>query len=110
MAITMTEKAVHAVKSMMGRQGAAPASTYLRVDVTGGGCSGFGYGMAFASEKTEDDRLFDCDGVQVICDPKAYLYLQGTQIDFKDGVMGQGFSFHNPNASGSCGCGKSFSV
>jgi iron-sulfur cluster assembly protein len=110
MAITLTQDAIKAVKDTMSRQGLDPSSHYLRVGVAGGGCSGFSYSLGFTSEKNEDDTLFDCDGVQVVCDPSGLAYLDGTEIGYKDDVMDKGFLFSNPNASGSCGCGKSFSA
>jgi iron-sulfur cluster assembly protein len=59
---------------------------------------------------SETDQIYEVDGVRVVCDPKSFLYLNGTQIDFEDNLMGRGFKFGNPNASKSCGCGESFSV
>lgn len=110
MAISLTETAVKEVKTTMQRQGLPQETTYLRVGVSGGGCSGFSYSMGFTNEKQDADELFDCDGVRIICDPKGYLYLKGAEIDFQDGLTGRGFTFRNPNATGSCGCGSSFSV
>ena len=81
----------------------------LRMSVRGGGCSGLSYQLGF-NAKREGDNEFDFDGVKVFIDPKSYLYLNGTQLDFVDGLEGRGFKFGNPNASKSCGCGESFSV
>jgi len=110
MAIQLTEKAADAVKGTMERQGLSAGSTYLRVSVSGGGCSGFSYALGFTSEKEEGDQEFDCNGVKVLCDPQGYTYLNGTRIDYRDDMVQQGFAFENPNATGSCGCGKSFSA
>lgn len=81
----------------------------LRMSVRGGGCSGLSYQLGFDA-KHEGDNEFDFEGVKVFVDPKSYLYLNGTQLDFVDGLEGRGFKFGNPNASKSCGCGESFSV
>ncbi len=83
---------------------------YLRVGVKGGGCSGFSYSLDLTENVTDLDERFNVHGVEVICDSKSYLYLNGVEIDFKDEVMGKGFVFKNPNATSSCGCGSSFSV
>jgi iron-sulfur cluster assembly protein/iron-sulfur cluster insertion protein len=80
----------------------------LRVLVESGGCSGFQYGMSFDEPKA-DDAQFECEGVPVIVDPTSLAYLQGSVIDFDDGLHGKGFEIRNPNAQSTCGCGKSFS-
>jgi len=83
----------------------------LRVGVKGGGCSGFSYILDLTGDLNDNDQIVsDEDGVKVICDPQSLLYLNGTEIDFRDEVMGRGFAFDNPNASTSCGCGSSFAV
>ena len=80
----------------------------LRVLVESGGCSGFQYGMSFDEQKS-DDALFDSEGVAIIVDPASLAYLNGSSIDFDDGLHGKGFEIRNPNAQSTCGCGKSFS-
>ena len=80
----------------------------LRVLVESGGCSGFQYGMSFDAPKP-DDALIESEGVPMIIDPASLAYLQGTSIDFDDGLHGKGFELKNPNAQSTCGCGKSFS-
>ncbi len=82
----------------------------LRVGVRGGGCSGFTYFLEFAESGNKGDREVDSHGVMLFVDPKSYLYLMGTEIDFVDGLNGSGFKFTNPNARRTCGCGESFSV
>lgn len=84
----------------------------LRVGVRNGGCSGMSYMMDFedASNIREDDEVFDYDGFKIICDPKSLLYLYGLMLDYSDALIGGGFQFTNPNASQTCGCGKSFGV
>ncbi|MEE9382306.1 MAG: iron-sulfur cluster insertion protein ErpA [Nannocystaceae bacterium] len=81
----------------------------LRVKVIGGGCSGFQYDLFF-DESVEGDNKFDCNGVQLVCDQMSFMYLMGTEIDYVEGLQGAGFKFNNPNTTGSCGCGSSFSV
>jgi iron-sulfur cluster assembly protein len=107
--ITITERAVREVRRIIKEQN-LPQATALRVGVKGGGCSGFSYTLGFDDQISEVDQLNEIDGVRVVCDPKSFLYLSGTQIDFEDNLMGRGFKFGNPNASKSCGCGESFSV
>ena len=82
----------------------------LRVSVKGGGCSGLMYDIAFDDTVTEQDDVFEDQGVKVIIDRKSLLYLLGTTLEFSDGLNGKGFQFVNPNASRTCGCGESFSI
>ena len=78
------------------------------VSVAGGGCSGLSYRLLFEKEAGKQDRFFEHHGVKVIVDAKSYLYLNGTTVDYSDGLNGTGFTFTNPNATGTCGCGTSF--
>ncbi|MFQ5413783.1 MAG: HesB/IscA family protein [Phycisphaerae bacterium] len=117
MPVTLSETAAKEVRQIIAQQnGAAPGENgeaktfYLRVGVKGGGCSGFSYSLDLTETKTDNDELWPQHGVNVICDSKSQLYLDGTTIDFKDEVMGRGFVFSNPNATSTCGCGSSFSV
>ena len=82
----------------------------LRVFVTGGGCSGFQYGVTFDDERAEDDTLISMDGVRVLVDPLSYGYLVGSVLDYKEGLEGSRFMVNNPGASSTCGCGSSFSI
>jgi len=107
--IQLTERAAHEVRRIVSEQ-KLPEATALRVGVKGGGCSGFSYTLGFDDQVSETDQVYEVDGVRVVCDPKSFLYLNGTQIDFEDNLMGRGFKFGNPNAAKSCGCGESFSV
>ena len=109
MGIGLTERAAEEITSIIKEQN-LPETTCLRVGVKGGGCSGFSYALDLTETTGESDETFDLHGVKVVCDPKSYLYLNGTSIDFKDEVMGRGFVFSNPNATSSCGCGSSFSA
>jgi len=106
-AISLTESAQAEIKRLLEKQN--NPETGLRLGVKGGGCSGLSYHMTFGP-KQQGDNEFDFNGVKVFVDPKSYLYLNGTQLDFVDGLEGRGFKFGNPNASKSCGCGESFSV
>ena len=80
----------------------------LRVFVSGGGCSGMQYGMAFEESARDYDRVVEVDGVRLLVDPTSLMYLQGATIDYVDSLMGGGFRIDNPNAVSSCGCGHSF--
>ena len=87
-----------------------PQGTKLRVTVSGGGCSGFQYAFAFDDTQTDDDLSYSRDGVTVIIDTISLEYLQGSEIDYVDDLIGAAFRIHNPNATASCGCGTSFAV
>lgn len=103
--ITMTDVAAEKVKGLLEAEGKPEYG--LRVKVVGGGCSGFQYQLAFDAQKP-GDQVTEKGGVKLLVDPKSFLYLNGAEIDFVDGLMGSGFSLKNPNAKGSCGCGQSF--
>ena len=107
--ISITDRAAKELRRIVDDQ-KLPESTVLRVGVKGGGCSGFSYSLGFDDTVQEDDQVTETDGFRVVCDPKSFLYLNGTQVDFEESLMGRGFKFGNPNASKSCGCGESFSV
>jgi len=106
--VTLTESAATKVKELMAEEPAGEA-TVLRVAVQGGGCSGFEYALGFDSGAQEGDHQVDAFGVPVVVDPFSAPYLQGTEIDFLDGLQG-GFAINNPNVSSACGCGHSFQV
>ena len=111
MAILLSESAAKEIKKIIAEQSLPADQTKLRVGVKGGGCSGFSYMLDLTEEpKGEADEQLEAHGVQILCDMKSYLYLNGVEIDFKDEVMGRGFVFKNPNATSSCGCGSSFSA
>jgi iron-sulfur cluster assembly protein len=108
MALALTEKANQHVKKLMEDQNLH--GVFLRMGVKGGGCSGLSYSLEFDSELGPHDKKFDIDGVQVVCDAKSYLYLNGVTLDYvTEGLQG-GFTFINPQAKSSCGCGTSFSA
>lgn len=106
MAIALTETAAGRVEDMIAAQ--AISDGVVRLGVTAGGCSGYEYVLDIVSGVRETDRVFENHGVRVVCDPRSYLYVNGTIIDFDDAMMGGGFKFENPNATRSCGCGTSF--
>jgi iron-sulfur cluster assembly protein len=107
--IELTERARKEIRRILTDQN-LPATTALRVGVKGGGCSGFSYTLGFDDHVSEVDQVNEVEGIRVVCDPKSFLYLNGTQLDFEESLMGRGFKFGNPNASKTCGCGESFSV
>ena len=108
MAVALTEKALKQVKQLMQSQ--QLDNVYLRMGVKGGGCSGLSYSLEFDNEIWPHDKKFDIDGVQVLCDTKSYLYLNGTTLDYVTEGLTGGFTFSNPSAKSSCGCGTSFSA
>ena len=111
MPINLTERAAAEIKNIIKEQSLPEAETRLRVGVKGGGCSGFSYMLDLVEDEPgEMDEQLESSGVQILCDMKSYLYLNGAEIDFKDEVMGRGFVFKNPNATSTCGCGSSFSA
>ena len=108
MAVSMTPVAVSRVKELMTTQKLDNA--FLRMGVRGGGCSGMTYDLQFDSELRKHDKQFEVDGVKVVVDVKSYLYLNGTTLDFVTQGLTGGFTFVNPQAKSSCGCGTSFTV
>lgn len=140
MPLIVTETAAREIDTIIQQQGLDANKICLRVGVKGGGCSGFSYILDLTEVQKDSDECWsysfnrraaksagaaaDTGGtatavadqagepftVRVVCDPKSYLYLNGTTVDFKDEIMGRGFVFNNPNANSSCGCGSSFSA
>ena len=107
--VTVTDKAKSKVEELMQESG-LDTSYFLRVSVQGGGCSGLSYKMDFDAQKLEGDQLFEDKGVKILVDKKSFLYLVGTVLEYSGGLNGKGFSFNNPNATRTCGCGESFAV
>lgn len=106
--ISLTDKAADKVKEIrdaenLGEQG-------LRVRVLGGGCSGFTYDLFFEEETSDLDQTFESHGIKLYIDMMSYQYLEGTEIDYVEGLHGAGFKFNNPTAKSTCGCGSSFSA
>ncbi|MDQ6600202.1 MULTISPECIES: HesB/IscA family protein [Bacillus] len=104
--VILTEAAAMQIKDMMKQN--EEEGALLRVGVKGGGCSGLSYGMGFDHEVKEDDLHFELHGIQILVDKESAPILQGTKIDYKQSMMGGGFTIENPNAIASCGCGSSF--
>lgn len=105
--MTISDKALEKIKSILVHQ--KKEGQGLRVKVVGGGCSGLQYKIDFDTPR-DGDKIFEKDGVKIFVDIKSYLYLHGTEMDYTESLTGSGFTFHNPNAKRSCGCGQSFSV
>lgn len=108
--IKVSDSAKQRLSSLMAENGDKLEETYVRVGVSSGGCSGLSYMLDFDKEMKETDKLFEDQGVKILVDKKSFLYLIGTTLDFSGGLNGKGFSFNNPNASRTCGCGESFAV
>jgi len=106
MAIEITDNAVHEVRRMMQKEGVQAAG--LRVGVKGGGCSGMSYLLAF-DKKEEGDTVYDVDGIRTVMNKAHVMYVLGMEVDWENGLANRGFSFNNPNATSTCGCGQSFS-
>jgi iron-sulfur cluster assembly accessory protein len=106
--IQLSENAAKAVQKIKADQGKPEA--VLRVSVRGGGCSGLTYDVQLDDKQSELDRVFEFGPVKVVCDSKSLIYLDGMTIDFSSELVGGGFRFVNPNATGTCGCGTSFAV
>lgn len=107
--LSLTPKAVKMIKITREQEG-MDDSYGLRVAVRGGGCSGFEYALDFDNEPRPNDAILDYDGLNVYIDPVSSRYLAGTTIDYSLGMSGTGFKFENPRATGTCGCGSSFSL
>jgi len=108
--ITLTESAKEKALKLFSESNLDPTTSFIRVGVKGGGCSGLSYVLDFDSELKIGDQEFEDKGVKIVCDKKSLLYLLGTELDHSDGLNGKGFEFRNPNAERVCGCGESFSV
>lgn len=105
--LTLTESAVSAIKGFIDSSEKAVAG--LRIEVAGGGCSGFQYGMRLEEQPGEQDEVLDLGAIKVFIDPASAPMLSGVTLDFVNSLEGAGFKFENPNATASCGCGNSFS-
>ena len=109
MALQLTDTAIKQVKQLKEAQNLSE-NVYLRMGVKGGGCSGMSYSLEFDSEMGPHDKVFELDGIKVVVDKKSYLYLNGTTLDYVQQGLTGGFTFVNPQAKSSCGCGTSFSA
>ena len=110
MTLNVTEPAAVEIKKFMTGEEGLPETAGLRVRVVPGGCSGFQYSLNIEEESRQGDFVLDEKGVRLFVDMFSAQYLNGVQIDYVTGVMGSGFTFTNPNATGSCGCGTSFTA
>jgi len=110
--VTISDKALNHVLSLMNDSGLSTETHNLRVGVKGGGCSGLSYTMDFDEviDTTTDDVVEVSNGLKIVIDRKSLLYLIGTELNYSDGLNGKGFEWINPNASRTCGCGESFSL
>jgi len=108
--LNVTESAATEIKKFMSGEEGLPESSGLRVRVVPGGCSGFQYSLNIEEQSREGDFILDEKGVRLFVDMFSAQYLNGVEIDYVSGVMGSGFTFKNPNATGSCGCGTSFTA
>lgn len=106
--LTLTLNAELKIRELLQEE--ADPELCLRVFVTGGGCSGFQYGFTFDDDRAEDDTLIESDGVRVLVDALSYSYLEGSQLEYEEGISGAKFVVANPAASSTCGCGSSFSI
>jgi len=107
--ITVTDKAAREVRNIRD-ENAIPEHFGLRIGVKGGGCSGLSYSLGFDGEIRDNDEVVEINGVKLIIDAKSLFYLEGTELDYSDGLEGRGFVFNNPKAARTCGCGSSFGV
>jgi iron-sulfur cluster assembly protein len=104
--VTLTDTAAHKVKELLNGQAEAPQAG-LRVAVRGGGCSGFQYALAF-DEQREDDQVFEHQEIRLLIDTQSLPFVDGSEVDYVEGLQGAGFAVNNPNVVAACGCGQSF--
>tara|TARA_Y100000590_G_C15685697_1_gene1001535 strand:- start:1222 stop:1578 length:357 start_codon:yes stop_codon:yes gene_type:complete len=106
--IKLTDNAAKRVNAIL--TGEKKEGYFLRVSVVGGGCSGMSYNLSFDNQEKEFDKIYESNGIKVVCDVKSWFYVKGTEIDFSDDLLSGGFKLNNPNANRTCGCGTSFSA
>lgn len=106
--VSFTQSAIEEIRRLIDAPG-FDRSNYLRVGVKGGGCSGFSYVLGF-DKKEDNDELYEVNGLSFIMNKSHSIYLMGMEIDWENGLNARGFSFNNPNAAKTCGCGTSFAV
>ena len=105
--VTISERAAKRIARILSTE---PDGTALRISVSGGGCSGFQYGFDLDRDRTDEDIVIEREGAVVLIDTVSLPYIDGSEIDFVDDLMGQAFKVNNPHATASCGCGTSFSI
>ncbi len=106
-AVTVSDRAAHRISEITGTE---MENTMLRISVSGGGCSGFQYGFALDANRNDDDLVIEKHGATVLIDAVSLMYMEGSEIDFVDDLIGAAFQVKNPNATAACGCGTSFSI
>jgi iron-sulfur cluster assembly protein len=106
--IHVTEKAATKIQELLAKEGVAAETGGLRVGVQGGGCSGLTYAMRLETQARDRDKVIEENGARIFVDPKSFLYLNETTLDYQEDLMRRGFVFQNPQATRSCGCGTSF--
>ena len=112
MSISVSERAASRINEIRREENISD-DALLRVGVVSGGCSGLTYELDFDTDPSQEDdqeKFFEDKGIKLVVDMRSFLYLSGTTLDFTDGLEGEGFHFHNPNASRTCSCGESFSI
>jgi iron-sulfur cluster insertion protein len=105
--VTLSDSAAKRIAAIVASE---PANTMLRVSVEGGGCSGFQYKFDLVHDRESDDLAIEKNGITVLIDPVSVMYMEGSEIDFVDDLIGASFQVKNPNATAACGCGTSFSI
>ncbi|TLP49073.1 MULTISPECIES: iron-sulfur cluster insertion protein ErpA [Cohaesibacter] len=105
--ITVTDSAIRRIAFILSKE---QEGSMLRISVSGGGCSGFQYNYDLVTQKEGDDLVIERDGAVVLIDPMTQQYMEGSEVDFVDDIMGQAFQIKNPLATASCGCGTSFAL
>jgi iron-sulfur cluster assembly protein len=108
--ISLSERAAKKIRELLVKEGVSPEVGGLRVGVQGGGCSGLSYAMRLDTQARDRDKIFEEFGARLFVDPKSFLYLNGTTLEYEETLMRQGFVFQNPNAARNCGCGSSFTA
>jgi iron-sulfur cluster assembly protein len=107
--VSVTESARKKIFALLEEEGLG-IEAFVKVGVSSGGCSGLSYKLDFTAKKADNDTLIEDNDIKIIVDKKSVLYLAGTELDYSGGLNGKGFTFNNPNATRTCGCGESFAV
>ena len=110
MDLQITDRALQRLRKTAQSEQVDLANTVLRIAVVPGGCSGLTYDLGWDTTVRDDDALSEFDGLRVVLDRRTYLYVQGSELDFTDGLQGKGFHFANPQAARTCACGESFGL
>ena len=108
--LTLTDSAIKAIHRFTSGSDSAGSASGLRIQISGGGCSGLQYGLKLEEAAAADDTVLEYDGIKVFVDPGSLPMIEGTSVDFVESIEGSGFKFSNPNAKNACSCGNSFSA